>query len=148
MATSGLRAIDHSVHTTNIWLNEIMEELHTEDRQDAWQALRAALHALRDRLSVDESAHFAAQLPLIVRGAYYESWRPAGKPEKIRDLQEFLAKVQAELPNEQLHRDPERVLRAVLRTVSQHVTGGELDEVKQSLPLEIRRLWPESAPVV
>lgn len=148
MTMTGLQALDHSVHTTNVWLNSIMQELHTMDRQEAWQALRASLHALRDRLTVDEAAHLAAQLPLIIRGVYFEGWRPAGKPEKVRDGQEFLTHVQRELANEQLRRDPERIFRAVIRTLSQHVTQGEIEEVRQSLPAEVRRFWPEATPVI
>ena len=104
MTMTGLQTLDHSVQTTNVWLNGIMQELHTMDRQEAWQALRASLHALRDRLPVDEAAHLAAQLPLVIRGVYFEGWRPAGKPDKVRDAQEFLGHVRRELPNEQLKR--------------------------------------------
>ena len=148
MTMTGLQSLDDSVHTTNVWLNGIMQELHTMDRQEAFQAMRATLHALRDRLPVDEAAHLAAQLPMVVRGVYYEGWRPAGKPDKCRDRQEFFGKMQQELTHEELRRDPERTFRAVARTLSQHVTGGEVDEVKQALPAEIRQLWPETTPVV
>lgn len=51
------------------------------------------LHCLRDRLSVDQAAHLSAQLPLLVRGIYYESYHPAGKPEKVRSRAEFLEHV-------------------------------------------------------
>jgi uncharacterized protein (DUF2267 family) len=148
MTMTGLQSLDDSVHTTNVWLNGIMQELHTLDRQEAFQAMRATLHVLRDRLPVDEAAHLAAQLPMVVRGVYYEGWRPAGKPDKCRDRKEFFGKMQQELTHEELRRDPERTFRAVARTLSQHVTGGEVDEVKQALPAEIRQLWPEPTPVV
>jgi uncharacterized protein (DUF2267 family) len=148
MAMTGLQTLDQSVQTTNVWLNGIMQELHTMDRQEAFQALRAALHALRDRLPVDEAAHLAAQLPTVVRGVYYEGWRPAGKPDKCRDRREFFGRMQQELTNDELRRDPERTFRAVAWALSQNVTNGEIDEVKQALPADIRQLWPEAAPVV
>lgn len=143
MTMTGLQSLDDSVHTTNVWLNGIMQELHTMDRQEAFQAMRATLHALRDRLPVDEAAHLAAQLPMVIRGVYYEGWRPAGKPDKCRDRQEFFGKLQRELTRDELRRDPERVFCAVVQTLSQHVTNGEVEEVKQSLPSDIRELWPE-----
>jgi uncharacterized protein (DUF2267 family) len=148
MAMTGLQTLDQSVQTTNVWLNGIMQELHTLDRQEAYQAMRAALHALRDRLSIDEAAHLAAQLPTVVRGVYYEGWRPAGKPDECRGRREFFGKMQQELTHEGLRRDPERTFQAVARALSQHVTDEEIDEVKQALPTEIRQLWPEAAPAV
>ena len=70
-------------------------------------------------------------------------WRPAGKPDKCRTRKEFFGKLQGELTRDELRRDPERVFCAVVQTLSQHVTNGEVEEVKQSLPSEIRELWPE-----
>jgi len=42
------------------------------DERRAYNALRAVLHALRDRLTTEEIAQFGAQLPTFVRGVYYE----------------------------------------------------------------------------
>jgi uncharacterized protein (DUF2267 family) len=33
------------------------------------------LHALRDRLTVEEASDLAAQLPMLIRGLYYETRR-------------------------------------------------------------------------
>ncbi len=51
MSMTGLPVFDHTVHETNTWLHELMEELGP-DKQRAYSALRATLHALRDRLTV------------------------------------------------------------------------------------------------
>ena len=78
MSLTGLSSIDSSVHLTNAWLKDIGVELGPiQDRGYAYQALRAVLHALRDQLPIGEVADLAAQLPLIIRGIYYEGWRPA-----------------------------------------------------------------------
>jgi len=79
-----LAAIASTVQTTHEWLNELTVLLGWPDRHDAYQALRGVLHALRDRLSVDEAAALGAQLPMLVRGCYYEDWHPHGKPLKER----------------------------------------------------------------
>jgi uncharacterized protein (DUF2267 family) len=57
MNMTGVESIDATLQKTHIWLNEIMEELHWNDRYKAYAVLRATLHALRDRLSVEEAAH-------------------------------------------------------------------------------------------
>src|SRR5260370_882976 len=68
MSTTGLEVFDRAVHKTNIWLKDFMEMLDYADRHEAYLALRATLHALRERLTIDEVAQFAAQLPMLVRG--------------------------------------------------------------------------------
>jgi len=77
---------------------------------------------------------------MLVRGFYYEGWHPHGKPVKERHKEEFLAHVAAAF-REDPDVDPERVVQAVFRVLSKHVTGGEVESVKRSLPTEIRSLW-------
>ncbi len=141
MSQTGLTAIDSTIQTTNIWLNEIQERLGWPDRHRAYHALAAVLHALRDRLGVEHAAALAAQLPLLVRGLYYEGWHPAGKPLKERKREEFLAHVAAAFRDD-LDVDPERVARTVFRVVARHVSHGEVQSVKNTLPAELRELWP------
>jgi uncharacterized protein (DUF2267 family) len=71
MSATGLEVFDTTVQKTMVWLKEIMEELHWEDRHRAYLALRGCLHQVRDRLQVEEVAHLGAQLPMLVRGIYY-----------------------------------------------------------------------------
>jgi uncharacterized protein (DUF2267 family) len=140
MAMTGLDTFDTTVQRTNVWLKEVMQELHVEDRHKAYRATRGALHALRDRLTVEEVAQFAAQLPMLVRGFYYEGWDPTGKPLKQRHKDEYLAQVQREIAPD-LDLDPERAARAVLHVLARHVAAGEIEDVEQVLPREIRELW-------
>ena len=70
MSATGLDVFDSTIHLTNQWLKEIMEELGWRDRLIAYRALRATLHALRNRLTVDEVAQFSAHrttLALLAR---------------------------------------------------------------------------------
>jgi uncharacterized protein (DUF2267 family) len=82
MSATGVNVFDKTLQTTNIWLDEIMEELGP-DRQLTWHILGAVLRALRDRLPADLAAHLSAQLPLLVRGTYYDRYRPADVPNRL-----------------------------------------------------------------
>lgn len=143
MSATGLSVFDTTVDKTNVMLNEIQDQLPAANHQQAWQALRAVLHALRDRLTIEEAADFAAQLPLLVRGLYYEGWHPAGKPLKERKKEEFLNHVSQGLSS--LDMEPEETTRAVFQVLAHHVTRGEVRDVKHVLPREIRELWTAAA---
>jgi uncharacterized protein (DUF2267 family) len=141
MSQTGVAPFDSTLQTTNIWLNEIQERMDWgEDHHRAYHALRSVLHALRDRLTVDHAAALAAQLPMLIRGIYYEGWHPHGKPVKERHKDAFLAHIATDFRTDP-YADPERVAKVVLRVLSKHVSPGEIEGVKQSLPAEIRSLW-------
>ena len=140
MSHTGLTEFDNAIQKTNIWLKDLMERMRWDDRHRAYFALRVVLHALRDNLTVDEVAALGAQLPMLVRGFYYEGWKPAGKPLKERNKDAFLSHVSEAFRDSST--DAEEVVRAVFQVVAEHMTSGEIDDVKQCLPKEIRSLWP------
>jgi uncharacterized protein (DUF2267 family) len=145
MSATGLEVFDKSLQTTNIWLKEIMQsEAVGPDRQVAWRVLGAVLHTLRDRLSVEQVAHLGAELPIVVRGLYYDQWHPAGKPDRERRAEEFVARVNMGLHNIRPV-DPDEATRVVFRVMSRHVSRGRIDKIRQSLPEDIRRLWADPA---
>lgn len=122
-----------------------MEELAWVDRHKAYLALRAVLRALRDRLSVDEAVDMGAQLPMLVRGLYYEEWRPHGRPIKY-SRNEFLSQVAAQFNEPDV--DSEKITHAVFRVLSRKIAAGEIADVKGVLPKAMRELWDEHvAPV-
>ena len=141
MSVTGLEVFDKTVQTTNSWLKEIAE-IAGLDRRKAYRVLAAVLHVLRDRLTVDEVAQLGAQLPILVRGLYYDQWHhPSGKPERLRHMEEFLAAVAAEL-DDIGPIDPENATRAVFSVLERHIAPGEIEDVKATLPAHIRELWP------
>ena len=144
MPANALAVFDTTLQKTNTWLNEISEDLGWRDqqsRQDAYRALRATLHAVRDRLVVDEAADLGSQLPMLVRGIYYENWQPSRTPQRVRDREEFLARVRGEYDGRH-DAEPEDLVRASLRAVAAHVDVGEIEHVRGMFPAELQDFWP------
>lgn len=140
MVTTGIEVFDGTLQRTNVWLKDLAARLETDDRHLAYLALRSTLHALRDRLTVDEAAHLGAQMPMLVRGIYYEGWHPAGKPLAEHSQAEFLAHVQREARARDFA--PEPAVRAVFALLAERIGAGEIEDVKGVLPRPIRALWP------
>jgi uncharacterized protein (DUF2267 family) len=131
--------IERSVEKTHIWLNDVAGELGVEDRQYAYRALRAVLHTLRDRLTVDVAAKLAAQLPTLIRGIYYEDWDPSRTPLPIHDVEAFLDHVVAEgrMAGET---EASLAVGAVSRVLRRHVSPGEIQDVLAVLPDKLKTL--------
>jgi len=143
MSNFGLTVFDETAHTTNVWLKDLMDRLGWIDRGHAYRALRTTLHALRDRLPVNTAAAFAAQLPMLVRGFYYEGWRPAQTPSGDRSADEFVRHITDAFRNEP-HLNAHEIVVAVFGLLSTHISEGEISHVKKCLPEEIRELWPDA----
>lgn len=145
MPPTTVPALEHTTHTTQKWLLELTEEGGFQDPSQAYSAMRAALHAIRDRLTPDEAADLAAQLPMMVRGFYYEGYRPSLAPSPERTPEEFLDHVRASLTRNQTI-DPEHAVTTVLRFLERKIGSGEMDDVRGMIPAEIRdRFWPRTA---
>jgi uncharacterized protein (DUF2267 family) len=140
--SSGLESLDHTVQLTHIWINELDEKLGWNNKPRSYRLLRAVLHALRDWLQVSEAADFAAQLPVLLRGVFYEQWRPGAAPVKKRTKAAFLARVQEAFKGDPLMLTG-REITAVFEVVSNKITAGEVEDVRRSLPEEVRELWPK-----
>lgn len=129
--------IDRNVEKAHVWIGEVADQLETDDHQAAYRVLRAFLHAVRDRLTVNEAAQLAAQLPDLIRGIYYEGWVPSRTPVSYRNLDEFLRRVSDEalLAGET---EASYAATAAARVLRGHVSEGELNDVLGMLPEELR----------
>jgi uncharacterized protein (DUF2267 family) len=78
-------AIAQAAQEAQNWIGELMGELNCDERK-AYMLLRSVLHGLRDQMSTDEVAIFAAYLPTFIRGMFLEDWRPsiAAHPRSAR----------------------------------------------------------------
>ncbi|MEX0887652.1 MAG: DUF2267 domain-containing protein [Phycisphaeraceae bacterium] len=143
MTTHHVAVFDATLQKTHHWLDELVRLGSYDDEAQAYTALRAVLHALRDRLMPDEAVHLGAQLPMLIRGFYYEGWSPSRTPRlDLDDQARFIDHVEHELRSA-ANIDPHHAVASVFQLLSQHVTHGEIDDVRQQLPQELQRLWPQ-----
>ncbi len=133
--------ISHAVQQTQEWLKALIETGSYANEAEALAVLRAVLHQLRDRLTPEEAVDLGAQLPLIVRGIYYEGWRPSKTPERLRSQDEFLEGVSAKLAPHPIGAEP--ATRDVFCLLAQAIDSGEIGDVINQLPKGIKELWPE-----
>jgi uncharacterized protein (DUF2267 family) len=134
MADTGFAPFSTTVDRTNRLLAEVEQSYGwpKERRNQSYAALRAVLHALRDRLTVDEAAQFAAQLPLLVRGIYYDGWDPSRTPIRMSQA-EFLLRVRRAFPYDVDGGMPQLV-HSVLHALRRHVSHGEWEDIQAALP--------------
>ncbi|HEY8453801.1 MAG: DUF2267 domain-containing protein [Micromonosporaceae bacterium] len=139
---SGYASFSTTVEKTNRILKEIEQAYGwpKERRHQSYAALRSVLHAVRDRLNVNEAAQLGAQLPMLVRGIYYDGWDPDRVPEKL-GREGFLQRVRQEFPYD-VKGGVEPLVQTVLRTLRSYVTEGEWEDVRSSVPGDVRALFP------
>lgn len=135
-----LGVFEKTQRKTAHWIENVAHNMGSTDMERSYHVLRSVLHAVRDRLPPDNAVHLGAQMPMLVRGFYYEGWHPADKPEHYRHKETFLAHIAHDVPG----LDPvqrERAATAVFSVLSQELSGGEADQIRHALPAEVRDLW-------
>lgn len=144
MSAVGLESIDHTVQLTHIWINDLDGRLGWESKSRSYRLLRTVLQAVRDWLPANEAADLAAQLPELLRGVYYEHWRPAITPVRERSRADFLSRVDDAFKSDPLVFAPDAVA-TVFAMLSDKISGGEIEDVRRSLPADLRELWPATS---
>lgn len=139
MQTS-IDSLNKTVQKTNEWLMELAESAPFDSKERAYTVLRAVLHAVRDRLLIEQAVHFAAEFPLLLKGIYFDSWDISAMPSKERTAEDFLGHIALELRNALFDTDPEQGLRAVFCLLEHKISSGAIEKVKHQLPAKIRVL--------
>jgi uncharacterized protein (DUF2267 family) len=139
MTTTHIRGLDDSVELTNIWLAGIGRELGSDDRHEAYRVLCSFLHTLRDRLSVEQAADLASQLPIVIRGAFFQHWQPNHHQSAYRNRSEFLGRFAGEagITNES---DAIFAAEAAMRVLRRHVSAAEMQDIRSLFPQDVRDL--------
>ena len=139
---SHIPVFDKTIATTHRWLHELKDLGAFEDEHDAYTVLRVVLHALRDRLPTDEAVQLAAEFPMLIRGFYYEGWKPSITPRKQRSLESFLAGIES-IPRISEGYKMDDCVSLVFKMLAHRVSEGEISDVRMAMPEEVRELWPK-----
>ena len=119
-----------TTHKSQLWINEMQKELKWLNGDSLYHLLRAVLHSLRDQMSVHEAAHFAAQLPLLLRGTFYEGWNPRAEQLRGVSKDDFLEAVKKRLnPVGETKFELETGVLTALNVIKKHISAGEMDDL-------------------
>lgn len=141
MSAQHLEVLDHTLQLTHEWIDELRDRLDWPSSRDALRLMRCVLTEIRDRIPHDEAAQLSAQMPLLIRGMFFEGWQPAKTPIADRDADTFRRAVEEKLGGVVGWRG-EADIAAVFATLANRVSEGELRQVRHALPRPIRAFWP------
>jgi uncharacterized protein (DUF2267 family) len=134
---------DNAVRDAYGWLDDIVAGAAWDDRSVALRALGATLQALRDELTTEQNTILSAQLPTIIRGIYYEGWKPHENNAPKGTRERFLNKITVALSHPYNEFDPEEIAETVLEVLTVRAPR-ETAKIRTTLPAEIQRLFPPS----
>lgn len=140
MSSQGLETIDHTVHLTHEWINELARRLDWGSKRSVLHLLRVVLHQIRDRLSPDELAQFSAQLPMLLRGMLFEGWVPKRTPNTERNVEVF-AREMADLMNGIPEYRGVDDVTIVFDLLNNRISRGEVEDIRGRFPESLRALW-------
>ncbi|MBZ9798504.1 DUF2267 domain-containing protein [Mesorhizobium sp. ES1-4] len=139
MSHTSFGDLSHAAQQAQQWVKELARDLRWSE-PSACRLLRCVLHTLRDWLSEAEMADLSAQLPVLVRGMYFEGWNPSATnhDHKKRD---FVLNVRNGFGcDEEI--DFDVAIAAVFKLLDRHISHGEIVHVRNSLKKSLGRLWP------
>ena len=144
-----MKNFEKHAHEANAYINTLASELgHPESVGQTLILLRAVLHTLRDRITINESLHLLSQLPLILKGVYVEHWEHRENPLEFHTLEEFKKAVEHEQTRHGEHEfnwdeSTDKLVSMVLTSLGTHfLTNGQLQHVAAQMPKEVQALFP------
>lgn len=132
----------------NHFIYEVMEALNTTNGPKAGRITRAVLHAIRDRIPPIDAIQLGQQLPMAIKGIYFDQYSITGKPVVIRNKKRFLNFIK-DHDGVSANRDflsYEEVvdaLQAVFLVLENHISPGQVHQLRNLLHREIIELIEE-----
>ena len=142
-----LPILENNIHQAMDWIYAIEEACHwnEENQKKAFAVLRAVLHELRNLLPLEQAAHLSAQLPLIIRGIFFENWHPHFVVIQEIKKEDFLTSItEALYPYQNI--DAEGTVRSVLHVLGEKLPAGTLEDILKNMPKEIQELYASPYP--
>ena len=130
----------------NEFIKELANQLgHPEDKAKAGRILKVVLHAIRNRITVEENMQFMSQLPMFLKAVYVDGWKISPKPDRIKHPEDFFKEVKAldqptgdyDFPDDDATENAVITVFIVLRN---YVSLGELEDITAQLPKELKYL--------
>lgn len=141
MNTGQIHVFERTTHEAHEWINDLTGRLGWSSERDVLRLLRVVLRKLRDHLQVNEMAQMSAQLPIMLRGMFFEEWQPKLTPVRERHVDDFIAAVADQVGDVQDYRGIADVT-AVFELLNARISRGEIEDVRANLPGELRAMWP------
>jgi uncharacterized protein (DUF2267 family) len=129
----------------NEFLNKLATRLgDVENRDRAGRVLRCVLRALRNRVTIEESLQLLSQLPMVIKALYVDGWKIHHEFTRIKTMEDFSEEVLKE-DGHSAWRDFSSIeeatdaIEAVMKTLADYVSAGELHDVINLMPKEIKQ---------
>ena len=75
------------------FINEVADKLDNCDNPGkAARVLKSILHALRNRITTEESLQLLSQLPLMIKGIYVDGWKLKNQV-RIKNIEDFIDEI-------------------------------------------------------
>jgi uncharacterized protein (DUF2267 family) len=129
---------EEAMKARNVY-SRVSVEADIESLEDCRQATAAVLRALRDRLTPEEAAQAAAQLPQELK-RLWASGRPALRQPMKLHRREFLERVRVDAGLKSLGQ-AEMVTDAVFAALKEQLSPGEASDIVAQLPRDLKAQW-------
>ncbi|MFO8126911.1 DUF2267 domain-containing protein [Yoonia sp.] len=139
--TRMIHVFERTTYEAHEWVNNLAGRTGWQSERDVLRLLRTVLCKIRDHLPVNEMAQFSAQLPLILRGMFFEGWQPKVTPVRERHAADFIADVDDKV-GDVIDYQGLSDIKAVFNVINDQISAGEVEDVRACLTQELRDLWP------
>jgi uncharacterized protein (DUF2267 family) len=127
---------------TEAFYRMVQEALAEQHREEVERGTAAVFHALRDRLTREEAAQVAAQLPMPLKAVWFAGECAGRRPIKL-DRAAFYTRVMREARLASI-RDARWMTLAVFAALKEQLSPGEADDVLAQLPEDLKEVWLEA----